>query len=56
MAGGRQNGVGQGNSKIWDLNLKNSEQLGIKLKKCNNLDISNNWENINKDGTRIRIF
>ena len=27
-AGGRQNGVGEGNSKIWVLKYKNSEDLG----------------------------
>ena len=31
----RQNGVGEGNGKIWDLKYKISKDLEIKLKKCN---------------------
>ena len=32
-AGWRQNAVGEGNGKIWDLKYKNSEYIDIKLKK-----------------------
>ena len=44
-------------SNLWDLKLKNSEQLGMKLKKCNNnLNIDDNWANINKGWMPIRIL
>ena len=36
MAGERQNVVEEGDGKIRDLKYKNSENLEIKLKKCNN--------------------
>ena len=55
--GGRQNGVGEGNVKIWDLKYKNSEHLWIKLRKCyNNHHINKQRAKINKGGKRIRIL
>ena len=56
-AGGRQNWVGQGNGKIWDLKYKNSEDLEIKWKKCNNHHhIHNQWAKTDRDEERIRVF
>ena len=50
-------GVGEGNSKIWDLKYKISEDLEIKLKKCNNnFPIHNQRETIAKDGDRTWVF
>ena len=56
-AGGRQNGVGEGNSKIWDLKYKNSKDLEIKLKKCDNYHhIHNQRAKTDKGGEKIRVF
>ena len=46
-------GVGEGNSKIWDLKYKISEDLEIKLKKCNNnYPTHNQWAKIAKGRER----
>ena len=56
-AGGRQNAVGEGNGKIWDLKCTNSEDLEIKLKKCSNYHhIHNQQIKIDKSGEKIREF
>ena len=49
--------VGEGNGNIWDLKYKNSEDLEIKLKKCNNNHhIYNQQAKTDKDVERITVF
>ena len=43
-------------SNLWDLKLKNSEQLGIQLKNINNCHIHTKQATINKGGNKMKIL